>query len=151
MDRKKFLALVERFQYGATSPSFETGYISIIQEMFPGILMLPEYRIMKYRVDLYIPIFSVIIEIDGNFHAKKEKEDKLRELNIKRYFLDSFEDEFHLINKVFGFESEPEPIKVEFIRIKHNHIGAGLKDLCVHIEKVSMDTIPGWMDFSHQE
>jgi very-short-patch-repair endonuclease len=90
--------------------SFENQTINLLMEAFDGEIMIDQYTIYNYRIDLYFPDYKLAIECDEDFHIYNKEKDNLRECLIKqkigckfiRYMPNS--NEFNLlvvVNQIF--------------------------------------------------
>jgi len=61
--------------------SIETDIIKCILTTFEGSVMIPQYRVNNYMIDLYFPEYLLAIECDENHHENKTNIicDKIRE------------------------------------------------------------------------
>lgn len=64
--------------------SIETDIIKCILTTFEGNIMIPQYRVNNYLIDLYFPEYSLAIECDETHHNKTTNIicDKIRESEI---------------------------------------------------------------------
>ena len=64
--------------------SIETDTISCILKTFEGHVMVPQYRVGNYRIDLYFPEYKLAIECDEPQHLRPNniEADKIREMYI---------------------------------------------------------------------
>ena len=67
--------------------------------------IIPQYEVLDYRIDFYLPFFHIAIEYDEYEHKHRKEYDIKREKDIKKYFDDNNDYiEFIRINE--GFEDE---------------------------------------------
>ncbi len=100
--------------------SKEEEYISIIMKIFDGEIMTRQYKIDKYKVDLYFSKYNLIIECDEHGHQDRdfiyEKErTKLIENKLRSTFIRFNPDEtsfdfFKVINQIFKYIKEYKPV-----------------------------------------
>ena len=75
-------------------PSVEVETIANIKNCFDMHEMITQYKIGKYRVDLYFPMFKLIVECDEKYHHSVvnitkdiEREDVIKEIIIDAVFI----------------------------------------------------------------
>lgn len=54
--------------------SFETDIIKCILTTFDGTIMIPQYRCLQYRIDLYFPEYCLALECDENRHNSESNQ-----------------------------------------------------------------------------
>uniref|UniRef100_A0A6C0LNZ0 Bro-N domain-containing protein n=1 Tax=viral metagenome TaxID=1070528 RepID=A0A6C0LNZ0_9ZZZZ len=64
--------------------SIETDIISCILKTFDGHVMIPQYKVDNYRIDLFFPEYKLAIECDEQHHLRKNniEADRIRQSNI---------------------------------------------------------------------
>jgi very-short-patch-repair endonuclease len=91
------------------SPSIEVETINIIMKCFESHLMITQYVVKNYKLDLYFPTFKLAIECDEAFHNTKAntERDKQREEEIKENTDDiifirysPYENDFNIYNLI---------------------------------------------------
>jgi len=70
--------------------------------------IIPQYNVLNYRIDFYLPKYNLAIEYDEHAHLQRIKEDKKRQSEIKEILNCEFiriEEgaELHGINKIITF------------------------------------------------
>lgn len=73
--------------------------------------VIPQYNVLNYKIDFYLPFFHIAIEYDENEHAYREKYDETRQREIEKYF----EDNNSYINFIRVKENEENKFIGEFI------------------------------------
>lgn len=69
----------------------EVDILNTISRAFNNVISIREYKVEKYRVDLYFPKYKLAVECDENNHQNYEiLGEKLRELYIKEKLKCSF-------------------------------------------------------------
>uniref|UniRef100_A0A6C0KEZ2 DUF559 domain-containing protein n=1 Tax=viral metagenome TaxID=1070528 RepID=A0A6C0KEZ2_9ZZZZ len=92
--------------------SIETDIISCILKTFDGHVMIPQYKVDNYRIDLFFPEYKLAIECDEPHHLCKNniEADKIRESNIfmklrcEFYRFNPYDKEFDLfkfLNQIY--------------------------------------------------
>lgn len=92
-------------------PSKEKNTLESIAKSFPDIVFETQFRVEKYRIDMYCPKYNIAIECDEFGHKNRNKEYEMARqekiiqiLNCKmiRYDPDSLDfDIFKVIGKIF--------------------------------------------------
>lgn len=73
--------------------------------------VIPQYNVLNYKIDFYLPFFHIAIEYDENEHTYREKYDETRQQKIEKYF----EDNNSYINFIRVKENEENKFIGEFI------------------------------------
>ena len=51
---------------------------------FPGVEMIEQYSVLDYKIDLYLPVHKLEIEIDKKGHLDKDEKEEERENKIEK-------------------------------------------------------------------
>lgn len=105
-----FYKLINLHIYKYKFPCIESESINLIMKAFEGEIMIQQYPVYIYRVDLYFPIYRLVIECDEQHHLNHQIDDivrqneiiKLLDCKFIRYF--PFDKNFNImeiINKIF--------------------------------------------------
>jgi very-short-patch-repair endonuclease len=109
----------------------ENDYITSIQELFGNkVKTIREYKIGKYRVDLYVPCFNLFIEIDEDYHINQQADDKLREKELKRLRF-----ELEINRGIMDMYDRTEENFTKVIRIPEGQLIQGFRKIIQHIEE----------------
>ncbi len=78
--------LTNKFKYNIRSARFEYKYLNEIEDFLKlmNINYVEQYRVDNYRIDLYIPLYNIAIEIDEEEHKYKQDYDKMRQRYIEK-------------------------------------------------------------------
>jgi very-short-patch-repair endonuclease len=78
-------ALVDAFDLKlVVAPRKEHVHLEAIQKCFPKVEMYKQFRVGKYRVDLYLEEYNLVVECDEYNHRDRDpKEEAVREAFIK--------------------------------------------------------------------
>lgn len=77
--------LINKFQYNVRSARFEYKYLNEIKDFLDkmGISYIEQFHVNGFRVDLYIPVYNIAIEIDEKEHKYKKAYDLKRQNYIE--------------------------------------------------------------------
>ena len=67
-----------KYEIGAVNPRFEFKFEQVLREMFPSIVIFPQYSVLKYQVDFFIPDLMIVIEYNEEFHKRTKDKDSDR-------------------------------------------------------------------------
>lgn len=86
MDDNGAEILTNKFKYNIRSARFEYKYLNEIEDFLNlmSINYVEQYRVGKYRIDLYIPQYNLAVEIDEEDHKYKKEYDKIRQKYIEK-------------------------------------------------------------------
>lgn len=84
--------LTNKFKYNVRSARFEYKYLNEIEDFLKlmNINYVEQYWVDNYRIDLYIPLYNIAIEIDEKEHKYKQDYDKMRQKYIENQILCKF-------------------------------------------------------------
>ena len=73
--------LTNKFKYNIRSARFEYKYLNEIQDFLDAVNIkyILQYQVGNYRIDLYIPLYNIAIEIDEEEHKYKQNYDCKRD------------------------------------------------------------------------
>ena len=57
----------------------------IVRNLFSGYTAIPQYRVLNYRLDWYIPELNLAIEFDESGHADRTELDVVRQAQIEKH------------------------------------------------------------------
>ena len=75
-----------RYKFNIRSARFEYKYLNEIQDFLNAVNIryILQYLVGNYRIDLYVPQYSIAIEIDEEEHKYKQDYDKMRQRYIEK-------------------------------------------------------------------
>ena len=78
--------LTNKFKYNVRSARFEYKYLNEIKDFLDEmkIKYILQYSVDNYRIDLYIPLYNIAIEIDEEEHKYKKDYDTIRQKYIEK-------------------------------------------------------------------
>lgn len=78
--------LTNKFKYDVRSARFEYKYLNEIKDFLDemNIKYILQYSVDNYRIDLYIPLYNIAIEIDEEEHKYKKDYDTIRQIYIEK-------------------------------------------------------------------
>lgn len=91
------------------SPTIEAETINIILKCFDSHLMITQYTVKNYKLDLYFPTYKLAVECDEIFHNvkankenDKQREDEIRENTDDIIFIrySPYEKDFNIYNLI---------------------------------------------------
>ncbi len=70
-----------RYKFNIRSARFEYKYLNEIKDFLDemNIKYILQYSVDNYRIDLYIPLYNIAIEIDEEEHKYKKDYDAIRQ------------------------------------------------------------------------
>lgn len=136
-----------KYQYSAMSPRFEIKFKNLLYEMFPNEKIIPQYHILDYKIDFFMPDLHMIIEYDEEQHKYQKKNDGIRILNILNELNRMVTDGEPLYD---GDTSEPNPWLegkniFSVIRVKKGKEIDGLRRICIEITENMMTPCSDYM------
>ncbi|MEH7758173.1 Rha family transcriptional regulator [Bacillus pumilus] len=115
--------LYYRYQFGAYSPRLEKAFGEWLEKFFGEKLCVEKQRkVGKYRLDFFIPKFSLIIEYDEKEHEFKRESDIHRQKEINTLLKDS-------------------GISPMWIRVKEGMEIEGIREILHKLDHISKDSI----------
>lgn len=60
----------------------ETSFVHAISTVFQNFIIIPQYKVDDYYVDLYFPQFNIVVEFDEEHHTKNRQQDIQRQNRI---------------------------------------------------------------------
>jgi very-short-patch-repair endonuclease len=81
--------------------------------------VVPQYNVLNYKIDFYLPFFHIAIEYDENEHTYHDKYDELRQQEIEKYF-------------------EENNSYIHFIRVKENEENKFIGEFIGHLMNFSL-------------
>lgn len=120
-----------KYKYSCVNPRFEFKFYDILKNLFPSQIIIPQYKILNYRIDFFIPDIGLIIEYDEEQHKYQKDYDQQRSFNIlnelERIKKNNipFYDEFVLKNNVL----------FSIVRIDKGNEIDGIRKICIQITK----------------
>lgn len=78
--------LTNKLKYNVRSARFEYKYLNEIEDFLDemNIKYILQYSVDNYRIDLYIPLYNIAIEIDEEEHKYKKDYDTIRQKYIEK-------------------------------------------------------------------
>lgn len=78
--------ITNKFKYNVRSARFEHKYLNEIKDFLDemNIKYILQYPVDNYRIDLYIPLYNIAIEIDEEEHKYKKDYDTIRQIYIEK-------------------------------------------------------------------
>lgn len=78
--------LKNRFKYNVRSARFEYKYLNEIEDFLDimEVAYSEQYKVDRYKLDLYIPKYNIAIEIDEEEHKYKRENDNMRQKYIEK-------------------------------------------------------------------
>lgn len=147
LDKTAQNILYTKYKYSTMSPRFEIKFLNLLKEMFPSEIIIPQYQILNYRIDFFMPNLCMIIEYDEEQHKYIQEKDEIRTKNILNELNRMVVNGEPLYN---GDKYEPAPwLKgknlFSVIRIKKGKEIDGLRRLCIEITENTMNPCSNYM------
>ena len=86
ISKKGYEILKQKYKYNIRSARFEykmlneiIDFLTILKQDF-----IMQYKVLNYRIDMYLPQYNIAIEYDEREHLYKKEKDAKRELEIKQ-------------------------------------------------------------------
>jgi very-short-patch-repair endonuclease len=79
----KFAKMINLNIYDTFYIPFEISFVNFLQKIYSSEKLIHQYTIGKYKIDLYLPDYNLVIECDEHFHIFQKEEDIKREKYIK--------------------------------------------------------------------
>lgn len=136
-----------KYKYSSMNPRFEIKFKNLLYEMFPNEKIIPQYHILDYRIDFFMPDLHMIIEYDEDHHKYQKENDDIRMKDILNELNRMIIDGEPLYD---GDSSEPNhwmKSKKMFsvIRIEKGKEIDGLRRLCIEITENMMTSCSNYM------
>jgi very-short-patch-repair endonuclease len=118
--------LRSRYDHNIQSFRIEKAFGEWLDILFDSLHIEKQKRVGKYRVDFYLPDFSIIIEYDEKEHKYKEYLDQKREEEIIRIM-------------------QSKGVKPKIIRVQQGKEIIGIKEIILTIEEISKEPVTNYM------
>ena len=136
-----FEMLCSKYNLRAKGNSLEEEYLQVIADIFPNeeIELQKEFLGGKYRVDMYIPYFNMVIEIYEKEHEYNKEYDSNRKKEIIEEIIKQLKqreyDEGMERDADFDYNSW-----ISFVEIKEGELGQGIREIMLEIERTTWNS-----------
>lgn len=85
IDDEGIKIIENKYKFNIRSARFEYKYLNEIEDFLDiiNIDYIEQYTVGNYRIDLYVPMYNIAIEIDEEEHKYKKDYDKIRQRYIE--------------------------------------------------------------------
>ena len=120
-----------KYEYSCVNPRFEFKFYDILKNLFPSQTIIPQYKILSYRIDFFIPDLGLIIEYDEEQHKYQKDYDQLRSSNILNELDRMLENNIPFYN---GYVPK-DNVSFSVVRIDKGNEIDGIRKVCIQITK----------------
>ena len=136
-----FRILCFKYDLNAKGNSLEGEYLQVIADIFPNekIELQKEFLGGKYRVDMYIPYFNMVIEI----YEKEHEYNKEYDSNRKKEIIEEITKQLKQRQYDEGTERDSDfdyNSWISFVEIKEGELGQGIREIMLEIERTTWNS-----------
>lgn len=131
LDEKAQGILNTKYKYSCMNPRFELKFYDILKNLFPSQIIIPQYKILNYRIDFFMPDLGLIIEYDEEQHKYQKDSDQSRSFVILNELKRMIENNLPFYN---GYMLKKNP-SFAVVRIDKGNEIDGIRKICIQITK----------------
>ena len=137
MDKESYDILILYKKCRSTlGKSLENDFYKLLSDLLPKCKIIRNKKIGIYKVDFYLNDYKIIVEFDEKHHDYTKNKDLKREKEILGNIYNDWYDKKYNIEG-YSFKEFLERKCIKIIRIKHNKIGAGLRELLSELLEIA--------------